>query len=408
MFTSASPQPNRYRAAVPSLAALKPASDLTKQNPLRILARSARTPRRFVLIGLALVALLSAGVVDPASAAAQKKAKCDAGAGWAFVGRPVTLSRLGADGVYVWFEKGVWRIATTHANRRVQRISGSVTFDAPVTSKPSGSEGTFGDVSVPSPNVVNFSFANYGGVDGISVNSPCSTSVSVTATIDDVPVSPNQLFVGAAGTNPTSVPLTMARSTAFAGAQPGFSNVGGSSSVVVPSPAAAATATAAASVSNASPIAVTAPIGSGGGSGAGGAPAACTPGGWPAVLTGRPKNLNAKTVPQGVYLWVEKNVLKVQAILDGPQASIVAGRISANATVTVVGAGLEGKRDPVKSDGSTVSFNLRVVRASDGFELTSACASQFIVEATIDDVAAPLFLGANSAPIPAQPYLVAK
>jgi hypothetical protein len=113
-------------------------------------------------------------------------------------------------------------------------------------------------------------------------------------------------------------------------------------------------------------------------------------------------------IPQGVYLWVEKNVLKVQAIVDGPQPSIVAGRISANATVSVVGVGLEGKRDTVKSDGSTVSFSLRVNRASDGFELTSLCATQFIVEATIDEVVAPLFLGANSAPIPAQPYLVAK
>lgn len=400
MLTSASPQPNRHRAAGPLRAALKPASDLTAQNPMRILVRSAGSLPRFVLIGLSLVALLSAGIVDP-SAAAQKKAKCDAGAGWAFVGRPVNLSRLGVDGVYVWFEKGVWRIATTHANRRVQRVSGSITFDAPLTSKPSGSEGTFGEVSVPSPNVVNFSFANYGGVDGISVSSPCSTSVSVTATIDDVLVSPSQLFVGAAGTNPTSVPLTMARSAAAVGAQPGVSNVGGSSSVVVPIPAASATA---ASASNANPIAVTAPVVSGAPS----APAACAVGGWPAVLSGRPKILNAKTVPSGVYLWFEKNVLKVQAVVDGPQASIVAGRISANATVTVVGAGLEGKRDSVKSDGSTVSFNLRVGRASDGFELTSLCASQFIVEATIDDVPAPLFLGANSAPIPAQPYLVAK
>jgi hypothetical protein len=403
MFSSASPQPNRHRTAVLWRAKSKLTSGLGTPNSSRILARSAGSLRRFVLIGLALIALLSGGIVDPASAAAQKKAKCDAGSGWAFVGRPANLSRLGADGVYVWFEKGVWRIATTHANRRVQRISGSVTFDAPVTSKPSGSEGTFGDVSVPSPNVVNFSFANYGGVDGISVSSPCSTSVSVTATIDDALVSPSQLFVGAAGTNPTSVPLTMARSTASAGSQPGVSNVGGSSSVVVPSPAAAATA-ASASASNASPIAVTAPVVSG----VVGAPAACTAGGWPAVLTGRPKILNAKNVPQGVYLWVEKNVLKVQAVVDGPQPSIVAGRISANATVTVVGAGLEGKRDLVKSDGSTVSFNLRVFRSSDGFELTSACASQFIVEATIDDVVAPLFLGANSAPIPAQPYLVAK
>jgi hypothetical protein len=400
MFSSASPQPNRHRAAVLLRAKSKPSSDGAAQNSWRILARSGGSLRRFALIGLALVGLLSAGNVDPASAAAQKKAKCDAGAGWAFVGRPANLSRLGPDGVYVWFEKGVWRIATTHANRRVQRISGSITFDAPVTAKPSGSEGTFGDVSVPSPNVVNFSFANYGGVDGISVSSPCSTSASVTATIDDVLAAPSQLFVGAAGTNPTSVPLTMARSSAAAGAQPGVSNVGGSSSVVVPSPA-AAVAVPVSAASNATSIA--APVVTGAG-----APSGCSAGGWPAVLSGRPKVLNAKNVPQGVYLWAEKNVLKVQAIVDGPQASIVAGRISANATVTVVGAGLEGKRDSVKSDGSTVSFNLRVFRASDGFELTSACASQFIVEATIDDVVAPLFLGANSAPIPAQPYLVAK
>ncbi len=380
MLSSASPQPNPPPALAPSRAPSK----------------AAQRFRRIGLVGLLVVVLVSVGGVEGATAANQKKAKCDSAAGWAFVGRPANLSRLGADGIYVWFEKGVWRIATTHANRRVQRISGSIAFDAPVTAKPSGSEGTFGDVSVPSPNLVNFSFTNYGGVDGISVASPCSTSVSVTATVDDVLVSPNQVFVGAAGTNPSSVPLTMTRSAAVAGAQPGVSNVGGSSAVVVPSPAPAAVAPVA---SSSSPVAAAA---------APAAPAACSAGGWPAVLSGRPKILNAKSVPQGVYLWVEKNVLKVQTIVDGPQPSMVAGRISANATVTVVGVGLEGKRDTVKSDGSTVSFSLRVNRASDGFELTSLCATQFIVEATIDEVVAPLFLGANSAPIPAQPYLVAK
>jgi hypothetical protein len=376
MLSSASPQLNPHLAP--------PGSGASSKSVNR---------RRFFGL-LVLAGLFAGGMVEPAQAANPKKVKCDAAAGWAFAGRPVNLSRLGADGVYVWFEKGAWRIATTHANRRVQRISGTITFDAPVTGKPSGSEGTFGDVSVPSPNVVNFSFTNYGGVDGISVASPCSTAVSVTATIDDVLVSPNQLFVGAAGMNPTSVPLTVARSAAAAGAQPGVSNVGGSSAVLVPG----ATASAAPALS--SPVATASP--------AAAAPVACSAGGWPAVLSGKPKVLNAKSIPEGVYLWVEKNVLKVQAIVDGPQPSMVVGRISANATVTVVGVGLEGKRDSVKSDGSTVSFSLRVNRASDGFEMTSLCATQFIVEATIDEVVAPLFLGANSAPIPAQPYLVAK
>ena len=376
MLSSASPQQNFLLSLASSFAS----------------AKAVRVLRRFAVVGLALMTLLLVGVVEPAAAASQKKSKCDSGAGWAFVGRPTNLSRLGSDGVYVWFEKGAWRVATTHANRRVQHVSGSITFDAAVTGKPSGSEGTFGDVSVPSPNVVNFSFSNYGGVDGISVASPCTTSVSVTATVDDVLVSPNQLFVGAAGTNPSSVPLTMARSAAVSGSQPGVSNVGGSSSVVVPSlPAAVVPPAASSSIPTAA-----------------GAPVACSAGGWPAVLSGRPKVLSAKSVPEGVYLWVEKNILKVQVIVDGPQPSMVVGRISANATVTVVGAGLEGKRDTVKSDGSTISFSLRVNRASDGFELTSLCATQFVVEATIDEVVAPLFLGANSAPIPAQPYLVAK
>jgi hypothetical protein len=411
MLSSASPQPNRHPALRPpysaglcgagahaarQLSSVSGAAGKSKAN------RARTVLRRACVFGLTLVSVLVLGGIEPASAAGQKKAKCDAGAGWAFVGRPVNLARLGPEGVYVWFEKGVWRIATTHANRRVQRVSGSITFDSPVAAKPSGSEGTFGDVSVPSPNVVNFSFTNYGGVDGISVAAPCATAVSLTASVDDVVASPSQIFVGAAGTNPTAVPLTMARSTAFAGALPGVSNVGGSSAVVVPSSPAAAAATTPLALPATSPnsVAAAAP--------AAGTSLACSAGGWPAVLSGRPKVLNAKVVPQGVYLWVEKNVLKVQAVVDGPQPSIVVGRISANATVTVVGVGSEGKRDTVKSDGSTVSFSLRVNRASDGFELTSLCATQFIVEATIDDVVAPLFLGANSAPIPAQPYLVAK
>jgi hypothetical protein len=183
MLSAASPQLNRHTAAQfvasPKIAGWS----------------------RFLVAGFAVLAFLLGATITPAAAAGAKKSKCDATAGWAFVGRPANLARLGPDGVYVWIDKnGAWRISTTHANRRVQRISGSITFDSPVVGKPSGSEGTFGDVSVPSPNVVNFSFANYGGVDGISVTSPCSTAVSVTATIDDAPIAPTQLFAGAAGT----------------------------------------------------------------------------------------------------------------------------------------------------------------------------------------------------------------
>jgi hypothetical protein len=399
MLSSASPQSNRRRALRLPYAP----GWLSNASAMSTADKAHKEFLRACVVGLTLISVLLLGGVEQASAAGQKKVKCDSGAGWAFVGRPVNLARLGPEGVYVWFEKGVWRIATTHANRRVQRVNGSMTFDSSITAKPSGSEGTFGDVSVPSPNVVNFSFTNYGGVDGISVAAPCATVVSLTASVDDVAALPAQIFVGAAGANPTAVPLTMARSTPSAGALPGVSNVGGSSAVVVPSPpATAATAAPVAPSPAVSPNPVVAAVP------AAGISLACSAGGWPAVLSGRPKVLNAKVIPQGVYLWVEKNVLKVQAIVDGPQPSIVAGRISANATVSVVGVGLEGKRDTVKSDGSTVSFSLRVNRASDGFELTSLCATQFIVEATIDEVVAPLFLGANSAPIPAQPYLVAK
>jgi hypothetical protein len=399
MLSSASPQSNRRRdLRLPSAP-----GRLSNASGMSMASKAHKALLRACVVGLTLVSILLLGGFDQASAAGQKKVKCDAGAGWAFVGRPVNLARLGPEGVYVWFEKGVWRIATTHANRRVQRVNGSMTFDSSITAKPSGSEGTFGDVSVPSPNVVNFSFTNYGGVDGISVAAPCATVVSLSASVDDVAALPAQIFVGAAGANPTAVPLTMARSSPYAGALPGVSNVGGSSAVVVPSPPAAAATAAPVAPSPAvspNPVAAAVP--------AAGTSLACSAGGWPAVLSGRPKVLSAKVVPQGVYLWVERNVLKVQAIVDGPQPSIVAGRISANATVSVVGVGLEGKRDTVKSDGSTVSFSLRVNRASDGFELTPLCATQFIVEATIDEVVAPLFLGANSAPIPAQPYLVAK
>jgi hypothetical protein len=393
MLSSASPQPNRRQAFSPPL--------------LPGVAGAVKRLRRFAVSGLLVVPLVLIGAVEPAAAANQKKVKCDSSAGWAFVGRPANLTRLGADGVYVWFEKGVWRIATTHANRRVQRISGSITFDAPVAAKPAGSEGTFGDLSVPSPNVVNFSFANYGGVDGISVASPCSTAVSVTATIDDALISPSQLFVGPAGSNPSAVPLTIARSTATTGALAGVSNVGGSAAIVVPGPSAAVAPVLPSPSPSASALAIASSAASATSVGTS-ASAPCSSGGWPAVLSGRPKVMSAKVVPQGVYLWVEKNVLKVQAIVDGPLPSMVVGRISANATVSVVGVGLEGKRDTVKLDGSTVSFSLRVNRASDGFELTSLCATQFVVEATIDEVVAPLFLGANAAPIPAQPYLVAK
>ncbi len=315
-----------------------------------------------------------AGQPTPASArvsfVAKKTAtKCDATAGWgAVASRPTTLARLGTSGVYVWNEKGVWRVSVTHPDRKVQKFQGTITFDAPMAAKPVGAEGT-GDVVQSNATTATFSFANYGGVDGVAVTAPCANVVTISGSIDGQPLTVTQVFLGSSGANPTVVPVVLTKSS-------------NSAAAVAPSTLA--------------PNSVAAKE--------------CANPTWPTSLQGRPAILknNGRLATQGMYVWAEKSVLKAVLVGEAARPVQVDGTFTANADIRVAPVGLEGRKDALKANGTVVTFSFLTGAGLDGFDLTSPCATQVVIEATMDDGPITVFLGPNAAAVPALPYLLTR
>jgi len=347
--------------------------------PQRSPGGSGRVGRARGGVSVRVAAVLAVGmflsVVGPSGAArAAKKSvsKCDAVGGWSAVaGRPAGLTRLSVGGLYLWNEKGVWRISVTHGDRKLQKFQGTISFDAPITTRPVGVEGTFADVVQTNGSTATFAFANYGGVDGIAVNAPCATAVTLSGTIDGQPVAASQVFLGTSGTNPPSVPVVLTKSTSAP--QP----LSGTTSAVPPS---AAVAKECANVV------------------------------WSTWLQGRPAVLrnNGRGATQGMYLWAEKSVLR--AVLVGETGKLVQvdGTLTANAEVRVSPVGLEGKRDALKAEGTVASFSFSSGGNLDGFDLISPCATQVVIEATMNDGPITLFLGPSATAVPALPYLLTR
>jgi hypothetical protein len=324
----------------------------------------------------AVVATLFLPMLAPAVASAAGKksaAKCDAVTGWSAVsGRPTNLNRLGVGGFYVWNEKGVWRLSVTHGDRRLQKFQGTVSFDAPIATRPVGAEGTFGDVVQSNGSTATFTFSNYGGVDGVAIIAPCANTVTVSGTIDGQPVTVGQLFLGSAGTNPPVVPVVLTKS---------------SSSPVAASPAPAVPTTAAASVTKdcANPL-------------------------WAPGLQGRPAALkgNGRNAATGMYLWAEKSTLRAVVVGDTGRSVQVDGTMTANADVRVTPVGLDGRKDSLKAEGNVVTFSFKTGVGLDGLDLVAPCATQLVIEATIDDGPITLFIGPGAAAVPAMPYLLTR
>lgn len=327
---------------------------------------------RMLIVGSMLAVVVSLAVVgSPGAASAAKKtaAKCDPVAGWTNVaGRPASLTRLGPTGMYVWNEKGVWRLSVTHADRRLQKFQGTISFDAPVSSRPVGAEGTFGDVVQSNGSTASFTFANYGGVDGIAVTAPCATVVTVTGTIDGQPLTVSQVFLGSTGANPGAVPVVLTKSA--------------------PTPTVAAAAQSASST-----IAKE-----------------CANPSWPTGLQGKPAVLknNGKGATPGMYMWAEKSALRAVVVSEQGKTSQVDGELTANAEVRATPIGLEGRKDALKVEGNVTTFSFKSTGNLDGLELSSPCATQIVIEVSMNDGPITLFLGPTAAAVPAMPYLLTR
>ena len=335
---------------------------------------SSSRRRRPALLGIAVLTLVSAlGVSAPASAQKSKKAvgvRCDGSAGWAsLTGVPSNLAANGPLGLYIWNQKGVWRITATGPERRLHTFQGSVTFDAAVTVKSFGLEGR-SDAVASSGNTVTFRFRNFGQRDGIGVEAPCATSVTITATMDGVVLAPTQIFVGPSAAAPTSVPVVLRKDSAGSGQT-------------------SATPPATETVS------------------------ACPTTSWAANTVGRPAGLR-KAKGRVVQVWFENGNWQFFATNDGGRTQPIEGRVTFNAPVTVSAAGLENADDlrvEPRFDGSSVVFSFRSGALGDGFRVASPCASQLSIELFVDGAPLPtssLLVGPGSSPATAMPFVISR
>ena len=340
------------------------------------------------LTARALLAFVVAGTVAfgaPSGAeAAGKKVKCDASAGWAaLAGRSPSFVVGGPTGLYLWQERGVWRLGATNDRAVQTTFTATVSFDAAIARRPVGTEGKSDIVDVRSQSV-RIRFSNFGGLDGVAIESPCASSITVQGAVDGQPLTPQQVFLGGGAVNPSAVPVTLTRSTLPASA---------SAPTVAPSNGVAGGASTGASTATSAAAAVT---------------AACSTPAWPAALVGRPAIRRNLT---GVFAWIEKGgALRVAFESDPGTPHLIEGRVVANGPV-IVRFVPNSRRDVVKASGQQVTFSLRARGSGDTFDVVAPCANSFSIDATIDGVQvtpAQVFLGPSATPAVSLPTLITR
>ena len=320
--------------------------------------------RRLLAVALTVAGFL--GMAQPGQAA--KKVKCDPAAGWTSMsGRAPSYVAGGATGLYVWQEAGKWRVGATNDRAARTTFVAVLTFDAPISAKPQGTEGKSDIIDIRSQSV-RFRFSNFGGLDGVSIEAPCASTISVQGLVDGQPLTPQQLFFGPLASNPASVPAVISK-----GVAPPSTTA---SSVVAQPGAVVATA--------------------------------CPTSPWPASVSGQPK---LRRGPAGLYAWIDtKGVLRLAFEADAGSPRLFEGRVVANAPVALGSNSLE-RKDLLKVAGQQVTFSLKVGGAGDAFEVSAPCASSFSIELTVDGVPiapATVFVGAAATPAAAVPLVLSR
>ncbi len=346
------------------------------------LSRTYRTHRSIaarVLVAFVLAVGASSAVSVDAKAATTKKVKCDANAGWApLTGRAPTFVAGGPTGLYLWQERGTWRVGATNDRGTQTTFTATVTFDAAISGKPVGTEGKSDIVDVRTQSV-RLRFSNFGGLDGVAIEAPCATAITIQGSIDGQSLNGQQVFLGSSAANPASVPVTVTRSTASA--------IATSTVLAVPFSTSAATILGA----QATPAVAV----------------ACSTAAWPAALNGRPA---FRRGPAGIYAWIEKGILRLAFEADPGSPRLIEGHVVANGPVTLRSVANE-RKDQVKLAGQQVTFSLRVGGGGDAFDVVAPCATSFSIDATIDGVSVAstqVFVGPTAAPAAALPLVLSR
>jgi len=126
-------------------------------------------------------------------------------------GRPASLEAGAAAGLYLWHTDHGWRAYVTHPGHEPVVFKIRIESSGRIYGVERHMEGN-DDVRVNhSRTVAGFRAVNWGYLDGMAFRTACAEHIVVTGTIDGQPLSTDQVFLGANGVHPTSVPFAVER-----------------------------------------------------------------------------------------------------------------------------------------------------------------------------------------------------
>lgn len=174
--------------------------------------------RRFITIGVlcGLLVGLPAAVAAPVAAmpAETDDSGCVAGQ-WPveYEGRPASFQAHAQKGIYVWHDDRGWHLGVTHEGQGPAVFKGRISVNGRLIGHERFAEGRDEAVIRRDPMRILYRFVDWGWIDGLSFVTHCTSKIVIQGTIDGVPVTPEQVFIGAGGVHPDSVPLVIRRGT---------------------------------------------------------------------------------------------------------------------------------------------------------------------------------------------------
>ena len=184
----------------------------------------SRSTRLVAGLGAGALVVTGLAALAPAATAVTRSTgvidSCSAPLPTAVKGAPATFKAGAPAGVYVWHDSRGWHLRATHDLPKVDGKAQRVVYRGVVgASKPivnvklvrlePKQKGEWVAVKLPQRRQLSFSFANFGGVDGINFTAGCAGRVSFTvwkiATVDGKVVrTPVPVYVGKAPTQLTT------------------------------------------------------------------------------------------------------------------------------------------------------------------------------------------------------------
>ena len=124
-------------------------------------------------------------------------------------GRPAAHPET--DGVYVWHTSKGWRLRVNDPGTDRAIFTGSVKVDGQIFGVGRHLENGAEGVVHRGTHAEYFRFVNYGGGDGMNFGTRCSTTLTVNVKRNGVTVAADHVYIGAAGSHPTAVPFSIAK-----------------------------------------------------------------------------------------------------------------------------------------------------------------------------------------------------